>query len=70
MALSIRAPETGGWYAAGHGRWGDPSGSTALQERLAPERARPQENAEELAEEVMAIGRRCFCAAGPGRPLG
>jgi antitoxin VapB len=62
MALSIRDPETDRMareLAKLTGVTMTEAIRTALQERLARERARRHADAEQLAAELMAIGRRC-----------
>jgi antitoxin VapB len=62
MALSIRDPETDRLareLAKLTGVTMTEAIRTALQERLARERSRRRSNAEQLAAELMAIGRRC-----------
>ncbi len=62
MALSIRDPETDRLareLAKLTGVTMTEAIRTALQDRLARERSRRRTNAEQLAAELMAIGRRC-----------
>ena len=62
MALSIRDPETDRLareLAKLTGVTMTEAIRTALQERLARERSRRQTDVEQLAADLMAIGRRC-----------
>ena len=71
MALSIRDPETDRLareLARLTGVTMTEAIRTALRERLARERSRRQTDAEQLAAELMAIGRRCAGCVQDDRP--